>query len=166
MKENESVIKTPLLTVLLATYNHEKYISRAIDSILMQETDFFFDVLIGEECSTDSTRDIINSYASKYPNKISIIERKQNVGMHENLNSLVQNCKDKYVARLEGDDYWTDNKKLQKQVDFLELNPDFVCCAHNTHIVDEYDIIREDMPDRFWDNYVFTIKEFGGGNGL
>ena len=67
MKEKESIINTPLLTVLLATYNHEKYISRAIDSILMQETDFFFDVLIGEDCSTDSTREIINSHVSKYP---------------------------------------------------------------------------------------------------
>lgn len=150
----------PKVSVSVATYNHEKYIGRALDSILMQEVDFEYQIVIGEDCSTDNTRRIVLSYKEKYPEKIKLLLHEFNIGMLENLKSLVLECDGQYVAKLEGDDYWTDPRKLQKQVNFLDSHPDYVACAHNVHIVDEGGAIRKDMPDRYWNDETFTIKKY------
>ena len=125
------------VSVCMITYNHENYISEAIKSILMQTTSFDFEIIIGDDCSSDNTTSIIQEFHSKYPDKIIPVIRKENIGMLPNFIDVLQKAKGKYIALLEGDDYWTDPNKLQKQVDFLEANPDYVLCSHNGTILDE-----------------------------
>lgn len=130
----------------MITYNHEEYISKAIDSILMQNVDFNFEIIVGEDCSPDNTRDILSNYEEKYPNKIKIINRKENIGVTKNFHDVLMRCKGKYIAFLEGDDFWTDKYKMQKQVDFLEKNTEYIGVAHECNIVDKNDnVLEKDM---------------------
>ena len=163
MIKNHKTGGIPIVSVCVPTYNCEPYIKRAIESILTQKCNYDCQVVVSDDCSTDRTGIIIGEYQKKFPDIIKVLTHDNNVGMHENLNELVLHCKSKYIAKLEGDDYWTDENKLQKQLDFLENNDDFVACAHNVHIVDEFGTIREDMPDHFWNNYVFTIRDYSHG---
>lgn len=117
--------KLAVCSVLMITYNHEKYIAEAIDSVIMQKTNFDYVIVIGEDCSTDKTREIVLEYKAKYPNKIKLLLQEKNVGMMQNFIDTLKVCSGKYIAMLEGDDYWTDPYKLQKQVDFLEANPEY-----------------------------------------
>ena len=121
----------PMLSVFLVTYNHEAFIAQAIEGILKQKTNFSYDIIIGEDCSTDNTRAIIRIFEQKYPNIIKPIYYEKNVGMIQNCVEVLKQCKGKYVAFLDGDDYWTDINKLQKQVDFLEVNIDYSICCHD-----------------------------------
>lgn len=130
-------INNPTVSIVCATYNHEKYISMAIDSFLMQNTDFAFEILIGEDCSTDNNRAIIKLYADKYPNIIKPIFWDENVGATKNWLTLLKTARGEFIANCEGDDYWTDPRKLQKQVDFLENNPEYVMSGHDAIIIDE-----------------------------
>ena len=142
------------LSILIITYNHEKYISQAIESFLMQETNFDFEIIIGEDYSTDNTRKICSKYKEKYPNKIKLLLNKQNIGMMPNFVQTLKACKGKYIALCEGDDYWTDPLKLQKQVDFLEANEDFSICFHEAEVVDKNSSFL-----RFYNNFNIN-KEF------
>ena len=115
-----------LASVWMITYNHEKFIAQALESVLMQIASFEFEIVIGEDCSTDGTRSIIKRYEAKYPNKIHPIYHETNVGGFRNAYEFtLPRCKGKYIACLEGDDYWIDQNRLQKQVDFLERNPEY-----------------------------------------
>lgn len=114
-----------MVSVLMITYNHENFIREAIESILMQKTDFAIELIIGEDCSTDNTREIVVEYANKYPKIVKVQLPKKNRGMHNNFTAISVAAIGKYIALCEGDDYWTDPYKLQKQVDFLEVNPDY-----------------------------------------
>lgn len=120
----------PLVSVLMITYNHEKFIAQAIESVLMQHVNFKYEIVIGEDCSTDRTKNIVVDYQKKYSNRIKLLLQETNVGMHKNFIDTYYSCQGKYIALLEGDDYWTDPHKLQKQVDFLEANPEYVICFH------------------------------------
>lgn len=131
-KENEVMI-----SIAMPTYNHERYISKAIDSILMQEVSFNIEIVIADDSSTDNTQKIIKKYANKYPYKIKYIFREKNIGARANITDLKKRCSGKYLIILEGDDYWTDSKKLQKQVEFLESNEDYIAVAHWCDVVDE-----------------------------
>lgn len=118
--------KTPsMVSVLMITYNHEDYIAQAIEGVLAQEVNFHYELIIGEDCSKDKTKDIVEYYQLKYPSKIKLISSEQNIGCVENELRLLQISSAKYIAYCEGDDFWTDPYKLQKQVDFLEANPDY-----------------------------------------
>jgi glycosyltransferase involved in cell wall biosynthesis len=128
-----------ILTVVLLTYNHEKTISRAFDSILEQKTNFDFDVFVLEDCSTDRTADICREYKKKYPDKIRLFLNEKNLGVTANFKQGLLNVKSRYFAFLEGDDYWCDKNKLQKQIDLLEQNPDCIMCGHNTLFKDIVD---------------------------
>lgn len=123
--------------ILMLTYNHEKFIDKAIKSILMQQTRFSYRVIIGEDCSTDSTRKIIMDYYLRYPDKFELYLWNTNVGMEENALKLMKECRGKYVAYLEGDDYWTDPLKLEKQISFLEEHEEYIGSVHNIRCVDE-----------------------------
>jgi glycosyltransferase involved in cell wall biosynthesis len=123
-----------LLSVCLITYNHGKFIAEAIDSVLMQKTNFDFQLVIADDCSRDETREIIKTYKSKYPQKIQLILQDENVGAARNWMQLLDFPESKYIAYLEGDDYWTEPYKLQKQVDFMEENQDFAMCFHAVNI--------------------------------
>lgn len=127
----------PIVSVGLMTYNHEKFIGKAIESVLMQEVNFTYELLIAEDCSTDRTREIVLAYKKKYPDVIRLLLQDQNVGMKKNSNDLRRACCGKYRANLEGDDYWIDPGKLQKQVDFLENNPDFVAIGGDFTCIDD-----------------------------
>ena len=114
-----------LVSVCLITYNHEKFIADAIESVLMQETNFKFQLVIADDCSTDGNKQILLNFKDKYPDRIHLILQETNVGPAKNWIDLLSFPRSKYLAYFEGDDYWTDPKKLQKQVDFLESNNDF-----------------------------------------
>ncbi len=113
------------------TYNQAPFIAEAIESCLMQKTDFGFEIIIGDDFSTDGTKEICEEYAIKYPEKIKLLARRigdeywqkrQKLGRLYNFVDIIENCNGKYIALLDGDDYWIDPLKLQKQVDFLEEN--------------------------------------------
>ena len=118
-------------------YNHEVFIEKAIESWLMQKTNFKFEIVIGEDYSTDNTREMVFSYAEKYPDIIRVISSESNVGMLANMMRTQAACNGKYIALCEGDDYWTDPLKLQKQVDFMEANADFSICFHDAIILQD-----------------------------
>ena len=115
----------PFVSVKTITYNHEEYIARCIEGIVNQKTNFSFEYIIGEDCSTDDTLKIVQEYADKYPDIIRVITSESNVGACENDHRTDMACRGKYVAFCEGDDFWTDPHKLQKQVDFLETHPEY-----------------------------------------
>jgi glycosyltransferase involved in cell wall biosynthesis len=125
------------ISICLITYNHEAYIKEALESVLMQVTDFPKEIVIGEDCSTDRTRSICREYAEKYPGLIRLIPAEKNIGAMKNFLRTLKECTGKYIAFIEGDDYWTDPQKLQKQVDFLEVNPEYSACFHNVIIKNE-----------------------------
>jgi glucosyltransferase len=117
-----------IVSVLMLTYNHAPFLAQAIEGVLMQQTNFPIEILIGEDCSPDNSRDIIDHYQNNYPHLIRIITASHNVGMTANWERLVAASKGVYLAICEGDDYWIDPLKLQKQVDFLQENQDYGLC--------------------------------------
>jgi len=114
-----------LLSVCLITYNHADYIRDAIDGVLKQKVNFDWELIIADDNSTDGTREIILEYKRLHPNFIHLILQEKNVGAAQNWLDLISTPKSKYIAYFEGDDYWIDPNKLQKQVDFLQANPDY-----------------------------------------
>lgn len=123
----------PLISVHMITYNHELYVAQAIESILNQQTDFKYELVIGEDCSTDNTRSVILGYQNKFPDIIKVITSDTNVGMHLNSIRTTKACQGKYMAYCEGDDYWHNPNKLQIQADYLEANPDYVMVHSNAN---------------------------------
>lgn len=124
-----NAVPEPLVSVRTSTYNHEKYIGQCIEGVLMQKTTFPFEYIIGEDCSTDGTMAIVTAYAQKHPDVIRVVTDDVNVGMRDNGLRCIDRCRGKYMAICEGDDWWTDPYKLQKQVDFLESHPDYMMCV-------------------------------------
>lgn len=127
------------VSVLMLTYNHEEYILKAIEGILLQEVDFDVELIIGNDSSSDISDLIINDYLKACKTHISVnyYYHERNIGMHNNYIFIHGKATGKYIAHCEGDDYWTDPLKLQKQVDFMEANPDYSICFHNVSIYDE-----------------------------
>lgn len=123
------------VSISMVTYNHEQFIAKALDSVLMQKTDFDYEIVIGEDCSSDGTRAIVLEYRRRYPDIIRLFLNEKNLGMYANSVQVLHACTGEYVAILEGDDYWTSPDKLQKQVDFLENHPESVSCFHNVMII-------------------------------
>jgi glycosyltransferase involved in cell wall biosynthesis len=119
----------PKVSVAMTAYNHEKFIAQAIESVLMQDTDFPVELVIGEDCSTDGTRRIVQAYAEKNPKVIRALLHERNLGMNKNAIKTFGSCRGEFIAVLEGDDYWTDPRKLQKQVALMEQNPQCSMCA-------------------------------------
>lgn len=118
---------TPLVSVCMTTYNHEKYISQAIESVLRQRTTFSFEVVIGEDCSTDNTLAICRKYEAQHPDIVRIIASERNIGMHANYRRTIEACRGKYVAMCDGDDWFSDENKLQMQVEMLEKTSADMC---------------------------------------
>lgn len=159
--------KEILVSICCITYNHESFIRECLDGFLMQKTNFKFEVLIHDDASTDNTANIIREYEQKYPEIIKPIYQTENQysrGVEVSTTYNFPRAKGKYIAMCEGDDYWIDPYKLQKQVDFLEANPEFSICFHSVKvkkeeegvIVDDY--ITRDVPD------VTDIYLLAGGN--
>jgi glycosyltransferase involved in cell wall biosynthesis len=115
----------PLVSAVIITYNQEQYIEQTIECALAQQVDFDYEIVIGEDCSTDNTREICMHYQQKYPGKIRVITSESNVGLMDNFYRTVDAAKGKYFAVCGGDDYWHDPGKLQKQVRILEQRPEY-----------------------------------------
>ena len=153
-----------MVSVCMITYNHESYIAQAIEGVLMQKTNFPIELIIGEDCSTDCTRNAVVDYAEKYPEIIKLQLPNKNKGMIRNFVETMQVAEGKYIALCEGDDYWTDPYKLQKQVDFLEANEEYSICFHPVKIWKENekelvdDFITREVPE------TTTILDLAEGN--
>ena len=131
--DKNKFVRKPLVSVRILTYNHEKYIRKAIESVLNQKCDFSFEIIIGEDCSTDSTRLICLEYQKKHPEIIKLILNDNNVGLIKNYVNVTNEARGKYIACCAGDDYWCDDYKLTKQVDFLKKNTDYSMCFTNAY---------------------------------
>jgi glucosyltransferase len=124
-----------LVSVICTNYNKGSWIGEAIESFLNQKTNFTFEILLIDDKSTDESRDIIKEYAKKYPSNIRAFYNKENLGITKTWIKICKEAKGKYIARCDGDDYWIDNQKLQKQVDVLEVNDDSKWCTTDYDIV-------------------------------
>lgn len=132
----------PHISICMITYNHETFISQALESILKQKGTFSYEIVIGEDCSTDSTRNILEAYKKQYPQIIKLLLHDTNIGMMENFIQTFQACSGKYIAILEGDDYWVDPEKLQKQINFLDNNPEYVITYTSAFTFSGNDVIH------------------------
>lgn len=135
--------KTPLVSVYVVTYNQEKYLRECLDGIVMQQTDFPFEAIVIDDASTDGNPEIIKEYAERYPEIIKPVLLEENLwsqGINKFFAVFLPRAKGKYIAFCEGDDYWTYEGKLQRQVDFLEKHPDYSMCFHNYEVKNETDL--------------------------
>ncbi len=148
---NTAEKSTPLLSVAVSVYNREKFIARALDSILMQKTNFDYEIVVGDDFSTDNTREILISYQQRYPEKIILLLPDNNQGILNNAHQIYKKCRGQYIAILEGDDYWTYDNKLQKQIDFLEAHTDYVACFHDAEI--ENNLVIEEAQNTVQNPY-------------
>lgn len=125
-----------LVSVVMITYGHEKFIEEAINGVLMQECSFSLELIVANDCSPDKTDQIVRDIIEKHPrgNRINYVKHENNIGMMPNFIFALDRASSKYIAVCEGDDYWTDSLKLQKQIDFMETNLDFSMCFHPVHI--------------------------------
>lgn len=156
---------TPIISIICTAYNHENYIKDALEGFVNQKTNFLFEIIVHDDASTDKTASLIREYEIKYPNLFVAVYQIENQYSKKNgdVGKIVFGlAKGKYIALCEGDDYWTDPLKLQKQVDFLEANPDYAICFHKVNLLQD-GIIKEDtitanVPE------TTTIKDLAKGN--
>lgn len=147
-----------MVSVCMITYNHENFIREAIEGVIMQKTNFPIKLILGEDCSTDNTRKICEEYQQSYPDIIELLPTLTNLGMIPNFIRTLKACAGKYIALCEGDDYWTDPLKLQKQVDFLEVNEEISGCFHDSIVInDKGELIKKTIFS--FKQYKFNQKE-------
>lgn len=154
--------RNPLVSIIVTTYGHEDYIKNALDSILMQRVNFEYEVLVGEDCSPDNTRLVLEKYKKEHPDKFIMIYRNHNIGARRNSQDLYKKSRGKYMAILEGDDYWTCDSKLQKQVDYLEDHPDVIATTHRVNVVDKYSEKTNTQYPECKDSW-YTLKHYRMG---
>ena len=164
MRNWKEDILNPIVSICCITYNHEKYIEEAVDSFLNQETDFPFEVIIGEDCSADQTRKKIEAYIEKFPNIIKLITSENNVGMNRNLERIFLASKSEYIAICEGDDYWIDSKKLQIQIEEMKKHSDVDISFHPVYQLKNEKITKK-LCNHSSKNKVFTTEEVILGDG-
>jgi glycosyltransferase involved in cell wall biosynthesis len=159
---------SPRVSVLMITYDHERYIAQAVESAVMQKTDFDYEVVIGEDCSTDSTRQILLEYQKRYPDKIRLLLQEKNLGQggKKNFEATLQNCRGQYIALLEGDDYWTSAYKLQQQVNMLDSHSDLAMSFHPVAQVDEAGTPLNVLSDSRDQKEIVTIEDLVTGDYL
>ena len=153
----------PDISIFMITYNHELFIAKAIEAVLMQQTSYTYQLVIGEDCSTDGTRKICEEFAKKHPDKITLLPSLQNYGMVKNCIRTLEACTGKYIALCEGDDYWIDKNKLQTQVDFLENNTSYSLCFHDTYSIAGSKKSKSstwDAPDTSDINYLLSHRGY------
>lgn len=132
MKKNDTI----LLSVCVRTHNQERFIGEALDSVLRQHTTFPFEIIISDDASKDGTVAILKEYENRYPDKVRLLLQETNLGGPENLKRVIEASYAKYITCLDGDDFYTDDYKLQKQVDVLEAHSEYAACFHNTWYAD------------------------------
>jgi glycosyltransferase involved in cell wall biosynthesis len=138
---------SPLVSISMTTYNLEKWLPRALDSVLKQQINFPIEIILGDDCSTDGTIAIARSYQDRHPNLLRVFERTRNVGVQRNTYETLGHCRGKYIAFLDADDYWTDPTKLAVQIDLLEKDPSVSACGHFVRWVSSTgQVAREKYP--------------------
>lgn len=153
------------ISIVVVSYNHEKYIANTLESLVNQETNFNYEILVGDDCSKDNTLKVILEYQSKYPMLIRNVKRDNNLGATTNLYDLMQHARGRYIAFCEGDDYWCDKFRVQREIDFLDSNRQYSGVCGRTIPVDEnngelsVDFIDE--TKKFW---IFKKTEFTQGD--
>ena len=152
--------QTPLVSICSITYNHDKYIKDAMDGFLKQETNFPFEIVISDDCSTDNTRSLLKGYLERFPDKIRLLLPEENLGVVKNFSTTIAACRGKYIALCEGDDYWTDPLKLQKQVDFMEAHPECSLCCHRVLFKKVGDESFSEIFPKVDNDRVFTRQDF------
>lgn len=160
-QEESKAVEHPVVSIVVTVYNHERYIERCLRGIAMQKCSFTYEVLIGEDCSPDGSREVLKRLQAELPDCFHFFYREHNMGDGGDGNSgdLLRRCTGKYLAICEGDDFWTYDGKLQEQVDFLEGHPDYVACFHHCTVVGENsEPNSEKYPDCLKEDYSF--KEF------
>jgi glycosyltransferase involved in cell wall biosynthesis len=143
----------PLVSVAMITYNHAPFIVQAIEGVLQQKTSFSFELIIGEDCSTDGAREIVFKYQKKYPDIIQVVTSDKNVGAKGNGYRTIRACQGKYIAFCEGDDYWHHPYKLQKQADYMENHPDcgLVYSSYDMYYVKSRKRIKNYIKYKKWE---------------
>lgn len=153
------------ISVIMITYGHEKFIRQAVEGVLMQKCNFNVELIIANDASPDKTSDIVYDIIKTNPNanRIKYINRDKNIGGQNNFKDAFEQCKGKYIAHCEGDDYWTDPCKLQKQIDFLETNPDYVLTFHKIKILQPNGILVDDFITKIPENYqtIEALAQYG-----
>jgi glycosyltransferase involved in cell wall biosynthesis len=146
-------MSVPFVSVHMITYNHGPFIAKSIEGVLAQKTTFPIELVIGEDCSSDNTREIIFEFQKKYPSIIRMVTSEQNVGMKKNCYRTMRACKGKYVAFCEGDDYWQHSGKLQIQAEYLEKHPEcgLVYSSYDVEHIKKRKKIRDFITYRKWD---------------
>jgi glycosyltransferase involved in cell wall biosynthesis len=144
--QSPEFVVQPLVSVIIPSYNRADTVGQTIDSILNQRCNFEFELIIGDDCSTDRAREVLKEYQAKYPEKIRLLFHEQNIGLGANWATCVKECRGKYLANCDNDDYWHNPEKLQLQVDFLETHPDenVLITNHRTHHRDTGVITEEE----------------------
>ena len=145
---NSAMRSAPVVSVAITSYNSEAVIAKAIESALAQRPDFQFEIVIGDDCSTDGTVAVAESYRAQYPDLIRVIARERNVGTQRNYYDLFERCKGKYIAWLDADDYWTDPDKLSIQAKTLEGDPSVMVCGHFVRQITPAGEVRHDRFPR------------------
>ena len=160
----------PKASVLIITYNHEKYIREAVMSVLKQKTSFDIEIVIADDCSTDKTSTILKDLQNQYPDRINLLLRNKNLGMNRNFWDGFVKCHGEYVGLLEGDDYWIDPYKLEKQVDLLVRTPQATICFGKVKMVDEngdeigyypFSTLPNLLDVKFYLSFTYNIIHFG-----
>lgn len=151
-----------MVSVIVLTYNHEKYIRQALESILMQQVDFNYEILVGDDCSTDSTPQILLEYQNRYPELFCVRLRYRNIGATKNLYELLMLAQGKYVAYLEGDDYWCNAYKLKKQIDYLVEHISIIGCTHICEVVNQKGVSVKNNLKWLSSKKIFSIRDFKG----
>lgn len=151
------------VSILITTYNHEKYVRQTLDSALNQSVDFKYEILVGDDASQDATPHILREYTEKYQQIVHIFLHDKNLGASRNNYELLQQARGEYIATLDGDDFWTDSEKLKVQAEFLDAHPEFIGCTHECRIVNE-DGSPSDVSKLSWisDKKIFSLKDFKG----
>jgi glycosyltransferase involved in cell wall biosynthesis len=137
----------PIVSVAMTSYNSASQLRRSFDSILAQIAKFPIEIVLGDDCSNDTTIEIARSYQQKYPRVVTILARPKNIGIQRNYYDTFENCHGKYIAWLDADDHWTDTKKLAIQVQALESDPSVsVCCHFVRRVTDKGDVVQDRYP--------------------
>lgn len=166
MNDRENEKEEIKVSVSAITYNQANYVRKMVESVLKQKVDFKYEFLISDDASYDGTIEILKEYQKKYPSIITLNIQKENVGATKNSYHNYKKARGKYIASIEGDDYWIDHNKLRRQVEFLEMNPDFSAIQDRCLVVDEtgceIDENTIEESKRFWEfkKGEFELKDY------
>jgi len=152
------------ISVAFITYNHERFIAQSLEGALMQDPAFDWEIVVGEDASTDRTREIVSGYAERHPGRIRLLPPSPNLGMHRNSERTLKACTGEYIALLEGDDYWTTPDKLRRQAEYLDAHPECSLCFHNVLVEYENGGIASHPFRADESRTVFTFEDLAAVN--